>query len=398
MVFDDIVVGSGLTALAAVIGLDPHRRVLVLAGPREGRVEYYDSNQDVPRAFLGFGGLGRYWHGVIPTAARAPYARQLHGEISRLFRYFYPEADIASRLGKPWLFVPRQPIRPAREWMRLAEARGSNLDIRFEDAAVFEPGDDTVSVRTASGSHQGRRLWIGAGALRTPKLIEASLGRAVHRGRVSDHLICYCGQIDRTIHRYAPAPRIERVSGGFWMEAHLTESAHALLTTKPARFDYRTLDRGFEQRRAFGLRTGSALSKIASAGSPGLVAEALFNKFGLFPDARMLSVYAQVLVRDAYRVDRSDGLLRLDQEKAARAIDGIVVPWPEMTPTAKPDRFLQGIHLHHTIDTKAIHDTGIGLEGSIVRIMDPSILSDIGPEHHSFHAMANAYKMVEAST
>lgn len=391
MVFDDIVIGSGLTALATVAGLAPGRRVLVIAAPREGKAHYYDSTQGVPRSFDGFGGLGNYWHGVIPTATHAPFAQGLHEEIAALFRHFYPRSEIAPRLGQPWLFIPRRPIRPAREWPRLAEAKKNRLQIEFENAIAFEQGDGGIVVRTAGDRHRANRLWIAAGVFATPKLLEASLAMPLHRGKASDHIICYKGQLDRAKHPHIPAPVLERAPEGFWMKVELSANGEALLTTKPARFDYRRLDHGFEQRRAFGLRTSGAVSKIARAGSLGLISEAVFNRYGLFGDSPMLSVYAQVLVRDAYEVDPGDGFLRHSQDKAACEIKAATTPWPEITETRRPDLFLQGIHLHHTIDMDVLNGTGIGKGGCPVRIVDPSVLDDIGPEHHSFYAMARAF-------
>lgn len=56
--FDDIVIGSGLTALGTVLGLPAGRRILVLAGEASGRFSHYDARGAVPCAFDGMGGLG----------------------------------------------------------------------------------------------------------------------------------------------------------------------------------------------------------------------------------------------------------------------------------------------------------------------------------------------------
>jgi hypothetical protein len=393
MVYDDIIVGSGLTAVAAAAGLGTARRVLVLAGQRTGRVEYYDQTHGVPSAFLGFGGLGNYWHGVIPTAMAAPFTKDLHEDLKLLFGYFYPGTDIASRLSEAWMFVPRHPIRPSREWKRQVQASRGNLELCYEDAASFDTSDGLVSVRTATAVYQSRRLWIGAGTLGTPKLLQASLGKSVSRGSVSDHVICYCGQLDRAVHRHIAAPRPKIGKSGVWMQTNIGPSPHAMLMLRPARSDYRRLDHGFEQRQAFGLRTGSALSKIARAGSPGLIAEALFNKFGLFAGAKMQSVYAQVRVDAAYDIDASTNSLKPNLKNITNAIAKVEQPWPELTATKRPELFLPGIHLHNSVDAEVLNTCGIGNNNSAIQIIDPSIIQNIGPEHHSFYAMANAFRM-----
>ena len=68
--YDDIVIGSGLSAIGTVLGLPATRRVLVLCGPAESATQYYDSTRRSPCSYLGYGGLGNFWHGVIPMGSR----------------------------------------------------------------------------------------------------------------------------------------------------------------------------------------------------------------------------------------------------------------------------------------------------------------------------------------
>ncbi len=392
MAYDDIIVGSGLTALATALGLAPTRRVLVLAGARTGQLQYYNDSRTVPRAFTGFGGLGNYWHGVIATGAWSEPSDRADAEMRALLHRFYPRTDVGAKLGEPWMFIPRRPIRPAREWPRLIAERGDRVQIEQLDADRFEAGDGIVTVHAGGQTFGARRLWLAAGTLHTPLLAEKSLGAHLMRPFVSDHMICYAGQIDRGAHPHVPAPLVERSPDGFWLKTSFDRDRTAVFMTKPARFGYTTLDYGIEQRMAFGLPTGGAVAKIARSYSPGLVSEALFNRFGVFPSAAMLSVYAQVLIRDAYRYRGPDQGLEAATANIAQAIADARSPWPEMIPTRRPDLYIQGIHLHHSIDLPALDATGLGHASSPVRIVDASILPDIGPEHPSFLTMARAYR------
>jgi hypothetical protein len=60
MSFDEIVIGSGLSALGVVLGVPAHRRVLVIGGPASGQFVYYDRTRTKASAYLGHGGLGTY--------------------------------------------------------------------------------------------------------------------------------------------------------------------------------------------------------------------------------------------------------------------------------------------------------------------------------------------------
>lgn len=386
MDFDDIVIGSGLAALGAVIGLERSRRVLVLGGPREGRFSHYDARGTVPSSFLGEGGLGNDWHGVIPTGWRNNFGAGRDDGFAALFRHFYPRSDAQARLGRPWLFVPWRPIRPRFEFARLQQARGERLVLSPELAADFRAGAQGVAVNTGTGAHRARRLWIAAGALHTPALLEQSLGAGIARGRVSDHVACYIGQADGL----AP-PRIERSREGAFFQAWHGSDADALYTLRPARFAFRTLDHGIEQRAVFGLPTGSAIAKITRRMSPGLLAEAFFNRFGLFPRAPRYSVYAQVLVRDAYAVDGTS--LRADTAAIRTATDAAraQAPFPGLRPSQRPELSIPGIHLHHSVDLDALARAGVGDPAFPVRVVDASVLREIGPEHHSFKMMLAAH-------
>lgn len=386
MDFDDIVIGSGLAALGAVIGLQRSRRVLVLAGPREGHFSHYDARNTVPSAYLGEGGLGNDWHGVIPTGLNRAFDEQPAEAFAALFRHFYPRSDPKPRIGQPWLFVPWRPIRPRAEFERLSRLRGDALVLRPELATRFRLVPDGAEVLTASGTHRARRIWVAAGALHTPALLEQSLGPGLARGMASDHIGCYVGQADGL-----PAPRIDRGRDGAFFQAWLGAHPDALYTLRPARFAFRSLDHGIEMRAVFGLPTGSAIAKITRRMSPGLLTEAFYNRFGLFAGAPRHSVYAQVLVRDAYRLD---GTALQPQPAAIRdAADAARrhVPFAGVRLSQRPELTIPGIHLHHTVDLDALARAGVGQPGHPVRVIDASVLREIGPEHHSFKMMLAAH-------
>lgn len=400
MSYDDIVIGSGLTALGTVLGFPAARRILVLGGPADGRLSYYGGDRGVPNAYLGFGGLGRYWHGVIPTGLRPNPDKIDAADFAALFGHFYPETDIRPKLERPWLFVPKRPIRTPVAWSQLQRERGTRLEIRHEVALDFAQDRHSATVRTKVDAASAERVWIAAGTLHTPQLLAASLpGFDGVRRTLSDHVIAYMGQVDREQHPQVPNPRVERSRDGFWVPATFNPSGRGLFTLKPARFSYRRLDHGIEQRAAFGLPTGGVIAKLVRAASLGLIAEALYNKLGLFPDARLLSVYAQILVPDAYAL-AGGANLAVRAEAIRAAVDAVREDpaWPDLLiPSSRPELFINGIHLHHSVDRTSLEQRGVNIPQSRVTVVDASIADDIGSEHHSFKLMAAAYAKARKS-
>jgi hypothetical protein len=396
VIYDDIVLGSGLSALATLLGLGDRRRIAMLAGPATGTHSYYTSQRVVPCAFVGYGGLGNFWHGVIPTSMAANFGDASSEEYAAMFARFYPHAALQDYLGKPHFFVPWKPIRPPHELTRLRRGRGERLHLIGQSALRFVQNANTVEAVATDGSRfVGRHLWIACGSLHTPALLEQSLGKSVSRGYASDHVVSYIGQV-----RGVPAPSIRRTRDGIFFPVKYATGNASAYSMRPARFAFRKLDFGIEQRAVFGMPTGNAVRKILRRLSPGLLAEALYNRAGLFPKATDYSVYAQTLVSDTYELGSGPLPLRARtdaiQQAAVAAADH--APFANLLRTQRSDLYIPGIHLHNTIDAGALESTGIDNPASNIQIVDASVLRHIGADHHSFKVMMLAYRRARAVT
>lgn len=394
MDFDDVVIGSGLAALGAALGLGANRRVLVLGAAPEGSYAYYDARRTVPCSFLGFGGLGNDWHGVIPTGMNPRLGIADSADFAALFRYFYPNTELRSRLGAAGLFVPWRPIRPAREWRRLQAARKDRLVVLPLLARKLRLHAGGVEVIADASAYRCRRAWVAAGALHTPGLLARSFGAPLHRGLVSDHVLCYVGQVGGE-----PAPQITRTRDGMFTPALYGRGAEGLYTRRPARFAFRHLDHGIEQRAVFGLPTGSAIKKIMRRLSPGLLAEAFYNRFGVLAAADVYSVYGQARAPDAFALDDAGPTLIERPEAIRAATDRAreVQPFDRLQASRRPELHIPGIHLHHSVDLDALAGLGLDSPESPVQVVDASVLADIGPEHHSFKMLYLAHARARAS-
>ena len=385
---EDLVIGSGLAALGTVLGLmaDPARRVGVLCGPAQGRFFYYDARRSTPCAYLGPGGLGSHWHGVVPTRAGHSGDAAVDACFDELIERFHAGAGLRQHWGTPGMFVPWRPVRPARELADLARAHGARLTLLAETASALRFDARGATVECGSHRHRARRVWVAAGAMHTPGLL-APLSPAAGRATVSDHAFVYIGQLDGMRHA---APR--RSPGGVLHGAAYDAAGTALYSLRPARFAYRQLDHGIEQRAVFGMPTGSAVAKIARRFSPGLLSEAVYNRFGWLPNARTQSVYAQVRVPDAYEFDAGQAALVPRPAPIRQATDAAraAQPYNGLRPSRRPDIHLPGIHLHGTLDLAALRHDGIDRDDSPVRVVDAAALADIGADHHSFSMMARA--------
>ncbi len=384
---EHIVVGSGLAALGTALGLRNRGRVIVLAGDSNPVTSYYDSRSTVPCAQLSAGGLGNDWHGVIPVSQTEPSLGAEREDFCELFEHFYPRADIRQYLGQSFIFVPWRPIRPWRELRRLAAVDPYNLKLSGATALALNLSEHSVSVSTNRGSFRANRVWLAAGALHTPKLLAASFGESSMRRRICDHATFYVGQVKGI----AP-PRVVHKRDGIYFQTWRPMGGDALFTLRPARFRFRELDFGIEQRAVFGMPTGGAVAKIMKRMSPGLLSEALFNRFGLFSRSEVYSVYAQVRAADAYEWSSGATPITVDPaviELAARNARELQ-PFDGLRPSRRMDIYIPGIHLHNSVDMDELARVGVGTRGSSVQVVDPSAVPDIGAEHHSFKVLVAA--------
>jgi hypothetical protein len=400
MVFDDIIIGSGLTALATAYGLPNRRRVLVLTGGSRDTLAYYDARSNIPCFNLGFGGLGNFWHGVIPLPPADSANQAARSAFAEVFRIFYPEEPLPESLVGSWLYVPYRPIRPKPHWRRLADARAGHLSLVHLQARSITADRRQWLVHTTEGSFEGHRLWLAAGALGTPALLERSpMLAGTAQKTASDHAIVYLGQIDRREYPHIAGPAVRRGTSGIWMQALDRLGAAGLVTVKPARFAYRRLDHGIRQRSAFGLPAAGLVKKVLRAGSLGLLAESLFSKFGLFPNAEMLSVYAQIRVAHGYRRMPGREGIQADEDVIAASILNARqhLHLPEMRTSRQPEMYVHGIHLHGTVSPVALAVASVAGASSI-EVVDASAAQDIGNQHHSFRLMTNAYHKARHTT
>jgi len=394
--YDDIIIGSGLVALGAYLGLPKGNNVLVIADQAKGDWLQYDHFNSVPKAFEGMGGLGNAWHGVIPlnTSQYFDYSQQ---DLQDFLAMFYTDFRIEGLSGyKDLFFVPWFPIRPTNFWRKELESKPSKLFIANEKAERIDRGGTSQSVTTGQNTYRGKRIWSATGTLHSPKILASSIGVKCVRDFVSDHVISYLGQITVEDNPDLKGKFHLINKSGLITQFYADRASTALYSVRPAMFDFRELDYGLMQRAAFGLPTGGLIKKLLKRVSPGMLVEAVYNKTGLMDRSDLKSVYAQIDVKDAYRFNHESLVLEPNSENINARLketrDG--VPFHNVLHSKVRNNFLPGIHIHHSVDESELRLEGINCGDSPIQVLGPSIMDDIGNEHHSVRCMILAHKKV----
>lgn len=391
MVFDHVIIGSGLTALATALGLGKAHSVCVVAGRNNAEVQYYPQSS-VPFTHEGWGGLGNFWHGVIPVGMPVNSLPVDAVSFADLFNYFYPGEAASGFSDQEALFVPRSPIRPLSHWTPLIAGfkRASRIGPGLVQSISQKAQHWQVNLKDLAEPIVGKHVWLAAGAVGTPAVLSRSPElQGWEKATASDHFILSLGLIDRKLHPAIASPPVRRSRHGAWFLRDPYFPRDGLVTLRPARFAYRHLDKNVAERHLFGLPAGGILKKLAKAPSAALVSEALFNKYGLFAKARFMNAYAQVRVADAFDLNSSTSTLSMRAAVVRQALVAarLRLSFPELMPSRYPELFSHGIHLHGTIDcgfAQSMEDNGL-------HVVDASAVDNIGHTHHSFKMMAIAH-------
>jgi hypothetical protein len=391
---DDLIIGSGLAGLGVMLGLAQSRRSVGVLVDERSVIRHYPETQ-TPAQHLGHGGLGEYWHGVIPLNLRYRPKHFDEAAWENLLDRFYPDAPLRTRKG---LFVPKAPIRAADQFdMLLARQDATRVD--GHAIGIAANANSTVVTLEDGRTIEAGRCWLAAGAIGTAKLLMASGLIARIPRAVSDHVIGYAGHVQRSAETKFYFEDFARISGGTVMPSRFDESGNFLFTLRPARFDFAARDSGIAKRAVFGQPARRAVVGVARSLSPGLVSEALFNKFGLFRSSRQYSVYFQSAIKVALMLDVDGQLTRPKGFGVEPTVERGIrqCPFPNLDPTRLTDLFIPGIHLHGTISAEEERQFDDGSPNAAIQLVDAATLRAIGPEHHSFAMMARAFAMAEST-
>lgn len=356
---------------------------------------YPDTN--VPAAYLGEGGLGRYWHGVIPLSESEGFPSVTREDIGHQLEIFYP-GFVADAFPADSLFVPYRPIRPMAHLDTLA-AKHPTFVLRAGTVERIKDGGINAEVHLDDGEIlKCREVICAAGALGTVRLLMRSDLIGKNERKVSDHVIGYAGRIRRERLEDAGQISLWRSRHGIVFPCHYSVDRRVLYSIRPARFDFAALDTGIEKRAIFGLPTSKVVAGIMGKLSPGLAAEALYNRFGIGGGARWQSVNYFVEGKGLYTLDEKTNLVPppLDYIRELAQFAVRSVPFEGLERSRRPELYIPSIHLHASLDPEE-RERFDPFGNCAIKAVDASRLFAIGPAHHSFKMMIQAYQALSPS-
>lgn len=378
-IFDHCIIGSGVSALGAALGLieQGERDLCLISDPRD-QLQYYFPIQIL--RYLGVGGTSRYWHGVIPTRPDIASRREM------FTRFYDHRADIWST---DHLFVPKIPLSSGLRLRNLLSADQK----RSATVAYISLRGDLFEVTMEDGeSILTHKVWCAAGVIGSLGILCRS-GFSGYSAVLGDHICGFLGmltapQAEILVGRAVAA---DRGPDGYSVPCRFSEDGRTLFTLRPAKFEMRDPCRQNRGGPKYAIGRRQLLWDLIKSRSVGRLSEALALKMGIGFKATVYAVHFQHECQTAHICDgKTETLLPIydpvsvanQVTKAATYMDVGLGPVPQQ-------QFYYGTHL---FGAQGLSGLPQGLH-----VVDSTMTSTIGGGHHSFTQLVHAYEAVQKS-
>lgn len=377
MLYDHIVIGSGITALGILRALESKniapRDVRIICDDRNTRANYPGSKQLLQEFALG--GNGKYWHGVVPLF-------DVPGSESEFFDFMESIFKVSLSTNES-IFVPRrvQPLVTNQSfniWLdSCVKGHAKSIDYDGENFSI-SLGDKVL---------RSRRLYIAAGTYGANTLLRNSFFRKFCLSDCSDHICGTLGLITRNgLHELLERNfRSDFNNAGYTIPVKNTE--YGLLTFRPAYFEMRGLNSAHLLGPTYSHRKTEMLKKLLSKRSFGKIAEAAALKTGLFYRSQFYSVHFQRNCRSALNFDENNSI-SISETVINDVIELFANNQLDLSMKFEPNHYF-GTHLHGSISNN-IND----IAPDRLIVFGPATSNGIGNLHHTFFEYYKAFKKV----
>lgn len=375
MLVDHCVIGGGLSALGAILGLsDLGVQNFCLIEDERDKLDHYFPFQIL--RYLGLGGTSRYWHGVIPTRPDQP-------DRQKLFKRFFDHGPDVWKSDN--LFIPRSPIRSGQKLKNIL-SNNNRLSGVVKQISLL---NNMFEVTLESGERLlARKVWCAAGVIGTLGILHRS-GWCPDSVLVGDHI---CGFSSLISAKKATALVRRSVSAchgahGYSVPCRYSLDNKTLFTLRPARFEMLDPIRQKRGGPKFAIGRLEMIWDLIKSRSLGRLSEAVALKTGVGFLAPMYAVHFQHEYLATHRCNVANETLHsiYDPKDVTSQVNRVST---ELELSSVPEQnFYYGTHL---FGAQGVPDLPQGLH-----VVDATLIHSIGGGHHSFSQLVRAYGTVQ---
>jgi hypothetical protein len=388
--YEEIVIGSGLTATGYVMGaIEKGKKILVISdlqSSSKSNINYYPHIK-TPLYTDEHGGLGNYWHGVIPLDI---YTESELATFESFLNKFYPRVNLSGKIESRH-FVPYCPIRPKSIFNKYI--KNSSIEVKFERVIKIDFDGSKWIIMTEKSILCAFKLTISAGAIGTARILYRSpIFKFSRFGFFSDHVIFFAGQVKSSNY---DQQMLRSRSGIFPKIFSINKfNADIKFILRPAAFDFKLLGGNLKARNVFANSGIKLYTKLFENRSLGLINEAVYNKFGISLNTDISNIYMQVPIINSYSLDRESGSIKCIESTIKKSLEihtkFLKENLQDFVAQSHQNSWFPGIHLFRSIDYFELET--VKSFASSLKIVDSTVIQDIGYQHHTFKLMFDAYK------
>ncbi|MAJ37335.1 MAG: hypothetical protein CMC19_05315 [Flavobacteriaceae bacterium] len=270
------IIGSGMAALGVSEALDQQNKIYHtrLIHAKTSKIKYHElSSPEKSIESIENGGNSNLWHSVISNFLD-------QDDNFATFRWFFENLypNSIKNLQQPsFSFIPIFPIRPLKK----LTTKKKKLNNLIDDTIIYIEKNETakILIHGIKSSYTTENLYLCTGSISSLKLLSDSGFIKTYESTISDHLVGYFGQFRGPLRN----KQIIRTLNGHFKKFHEIKLNNRSLyvTLRPANFDFKDITKANEFRNFFGRSSKSIYISLLSKINPGLVLEALYNKFGI---------------------------------------------------------------------------------------------------------------------
>ncbi len=305
-VYDHIIIGMGMSALGVIKGLSSADCKILVLDNYDNKPEFADyCDEKIAIGRLGKGGASSLWHGVISNLSNYRELENYNDDFKDNFDELYHTND-HSLFEKGYSFIPFKPLRP---FSVIQSKFSQKVDIVYDKVVEYHIDvSGKVEVRGEKQKFYSNYLWICAGMVGTISLVSKStcqFGKFTN----DDHMVGYFGQIRRTDLSSDFIVKNQYTFSGHFKKFHkikLSNNISLYVNLRPAHFEFKDIRKAASKRSFFGEESGRVIHKLINSKSPGLILEALYNKFGFSIKSKVYNITGHIEILGAMEIEVSN--------------------------------------------------------------------------------------------
>lgn len=383
--FDILIIGSGPVALSCLYALPSNLKIAVVT---DGLTEKYTLDSLGDKAFINsFGGGLDHWHGVISPELFLELEPNGLDFFKSYFERIYPiKRDHLNQINKKSIFIPNSKI--CTEHFKEEFNKKKNITLFVDKITSVKEKDNLVFAFSNTQTYSAKKIIIAAGAVGTAKLIKQSLLGEVN-SYIGNHLNAY-SQYNIQINSDERVTKKTKL--GHFKKVHTgnVKNQKYMTYVRPALLDFKNPKKLIKFKTIYSRSVQQIYSTILKSSSPGLLVEALYNRFGFWMAPNNANRYFQIESNNIYYMNENFDIF-VDKKNMNEQVKLLkkMEPFSDL----ESDSVVSGIHYYNTIKEC---DSSVGslfetknLDRKFL-IADASILKSIGGSHHTFSIMALA--------